>query len=82
MTDQQQINKWRAARRRSVFALKVEAGMLLIVCGAAIVSYAYVNVPIWLGVAAAVAGGVLALTLLGDVLNVVYLDRKLKSAVA
>lgn len=80
MTDQQQINKWRANQRRSVFALKVEAGMLLIVCGAAVVSYAYVNVPIWLGIATAVAGGVL--TLLGDVLNVVYLDRKLKSAVA
>ena len=77
MTREKLVGEWRKRRRQSVRALPVVVALLAAVSGLLFVVSRFVSVPTWL---AAVAVGMVVLSLLGDVINIVYLGYKLRQA--
>ena len=77
MPEPAQLKEWRANRRKSLAALPAQAAVFGLAALAAWAAYAWLHLPGWLAVTAALLSGV---GLLGDLINVVYLGRKIAAA--
>ena len=75
MPDERSIHEWRKRYRESVRFLPVALTMLVVLAAGLVALSFFVVVPLW-----AVIGvlGVSTFTVVGDVVNIIYLGRKLR----